>query len=556
MAKKKESAANPAIVQKPSCENSRLVFPGLCVVIIQTFTLDSSFIFKLGPNTSGLIHRFNLNEELNENLWFDENPKPFPFSENYELKGFDFHFTSQGDYYIPDSDFDLQGHCAVKMDVLFGKTISVTYRFNFNQKVCKTHKSFTTDRTIDFIKCFLSSEHRSAQNPSDSDDDKGGAFFESAHIVFPFSEDGLPLSTQSGTSKSEISLNGNSCRAKAGTEILHRYKSFIIRCCTGFRNGISRSNGKLAIETAINSLDEEVYAYVDIPHTLMHLDSQNEDLFSNKRDAALNNKEIIDHIKRYHRRELINLLSLTPEHWGEKNEELFDSVCGNDITMDTDDLVFIGDRVGVCFGLYYRGQSIWDDFLPEINEYDGITWPECMMMLQFYLAQRTVIRHATKILLRNAVSQGDSLNLTSIISRNQDINFYLAQSMLQYEAVQYRQTFYARMAEDIAKRLKIKSIKAQFEHHMNTIDNSLRNIKDSQSSSRETRMNIILGIVSVISAFQLFFVGTKMPFLSEYWHIESGVIGAILITIVAVVAVIVILVFLYSALKSVPRRKK
>ena len=71
-------------------------------------------------------------------------------------------------------------------------------------------------------------------------------------------------------------------------------------------------------------------------------------------------------------------------------------------------------------------------------------------------------------------------------------------------------------------------------------------------------MNIILGIVSVISAFQLFFVGTKMPFLSEFWHVQSqssSVIGAIIISAVAVISIVIVLVALYSVIRGLLGKK-
>lgn len=559
MTKKKEIPV-PSTAPEPkaeSCENALLVFPNLGITLIQTFTLDSALQFRPGQNARGFIFRFSHKEHMLENVWHNENTKQAPLAENFELEGFDFHFTSLGYDDSPSSDFDLQGHCAVKLDVFFGKTVSVTYCFNFTKDICKTHKPFTIDRLIYFLETYLYSERKSyivSGNPDDQtifEECDNNPIFGSAFLGLPLSEDGSPLGTKAA---SEVEFNGENSSAKAMTEILRRYKSFIIRNCTCIRPGTSRAVSKTVRDIAISSPDDDKYVFVSVPHDLQHVDKNKEDLFSTKRDAPLTNGEVIDHIKRHHKKELMGLISMFPEVWIDSNEDMFESVCGQDVTLNTDECAFFGDRVGICFVTYYRGREVFEDLFLD-SEFDGVVWPECLMILQFYLAQRMVVRNATRVLLQNAVSQTDRQNLSAIVSRNQDINFYLAQSMLQFEAVQYKFTSYTQVADGIVNRLNINAIKEQFEHHMSTIDKSLRNIKDSLSASREIRMSIILGIVSIISAFQLFFVGTSMPFLSDYWNIESGSIGAILITLVAGVAVIVILLFLASGIKTIFPKK-
>lgn len=557
MTKKKEIPV-PSTAPEPKaelCENALLVFPSLGITLIQTFTLDSALQFKPGQNTQGFVRRFSYNELVREHLWHNENTQQASFVDNYELEGFNFNLTYHG--YDDEPDYDIQGHCAVKMDVFFGKTVSVTYRFNISNDICKMHKPFTIDRLIYFLETYLYSEGRSfvvSENPDDLamiEEFENNSIRGSASLSLPLAEDGSPLDTKEAC---KVEFNGKTSSEKAMMEILRRYKSFIIRNCTCIRPGTSHAVRKTVRDMAISSPHDDKYAFISVPHNFQHIDENKDDLFSTERDAPLKNGEVIEHIKRHHKKELMGLFSMIPEVWIDSNEDRFESVCGQDVTLNSDDCAFFGDMVGIYFYTYPRGKSIWGDFLLE-SEKDGIIWPECLLILQFYLAQRSVIRSATRILLQNAVSNTSRQNLSSIVSRNQDINFFLAQSMLQFEAVQYKSTTCAQVADGIANRLNIKAIKEQFEHHMSTIDKSLRNIKDSLSASREIRMSIILGIVSIISAFQLFFVGTSMPFLSDYWNIESGSIGAILITLVAGVAVIVILLFLASGIKTIFPKK-
>lgn len=137
-----------------------------------------------------------------------------------------------------------------------------------------------------------------------------------------------------------------------------------------------------------------------------------------------------------------------------------------------------------------------------------------------------------------------------MVFRNQDLNFRLARQLLAYDALQYFDPIKMKLSANISSALEIEKYKEQFEHNMAFIDSTVRNIKDGASSSREIVMNIILGIVSVISAFQLFFVGTRMPFLSDFWHVESGTIGAIVITIIAALAIFFVLLLIITGVRT------
>ena len=52
----------------------------------------------------------------------------------------------------------LSGHCNVEMNLFFGHTVSITYRFLFDGEACRLSCPVTTDHIIVFLSTWLSAE--------------------------------------------------------------------------------------------------------------------------------------------------------------------------------------------------------------------------------------------------------------------------------------------------------------------------------------------------------------------------------------------------------------
>lgn len=62
--------------------------------------------------------------------------------------------------------------------------------------------------------------------------------------------------------------------------------------------------------------------------------------------------DIIQHIEKFHRSELVGLMTLYPEEWPYRMEKSFGDICGKNIAIDTDDLVLVNENVCVVIGTY------------------------------------------------------------------------------------------------------------------------------------------------------------------------------------------------------------
>jgi len=109
----------------------------------------------------------------------------------YSLRGFDFTMPI-----VPAEDeaiypVTLRGHCNVEMNLFFGHTVSITYRFLFDNHTCFISSPVVTDHLIAFLSNWLSAEFWSKEEGSD----KTGIDYETHFAVDAiwFDEDGNPL---------------------------------------------------------------------------------------------------------------------------------------------------------------------------------------------------------------------------------------------------------------------------------------------------------------------------------------------------------------------------
>ena len=61
----------------------------------------------------------------------------------------------------------LKGHCNVEMNLFFGHTVSITYRFLFDGHACRLSRPVTTDHIIAFLSNWLSAEFWSKEEGGD-----------------------------------------------------------------------------------------------------------------------------------------------------------------------------------------------------------------------------------------------------------------------------------------------------------------------------------------------------------------------------------------------------
>ena len=226
-----------------------LTYPGFSVVFIQTFSIHHTkeFVLPKEAEAQRETEYKDYDEERQVYIekadalkvpiaWVERDienqifvlPKNAPVHGNvrrYSLRGFDFTMPI-----IPAEDeaiyeATLKGHCNVEMNLFFGHTVSITYRFLFDGHACTLSKPVVTDHIIAFLSNWLSAEFWSKEEGGE----KTSIDYETHFAVDAIwlDADGNPL--QEPESIAHLGT-GRSFDA-----IALRYKNFLYQHCSQFK---------------------------------------------------------------------------------------------------------------------------------------------------------------------------------------------------------------------------------------------------------------------------------------------------------------------------------
>lgn len=561
----------------------RLSYPGFSAVFIQTFSLHHSREFVLPPEALRQMEKerhapyreqfvegkdaagkyFLFTEKADdlglplawvekdiENQIFvlpqdtEETPacpgKAVPMKGDvlrFSLRGFDFKMPI-----VPKKDealeaVTLEGHCNVEMNLFFGHVVSITYRFLFDGHACTLSRPVLTDHLIVFLSNWLSAEFWSTEDGCDKSDIDYKTTFKVKRIW---------LDAQ-GTPQAEPLSLPELCTRRNFEHIAVRYKKYVYLHCSRFKAYVPAAE-RLRLEcrwrermTVENDLH---YAMVDVWENLQHPEEDGKDLFGKDVPDRLTEAEIIDHIREEHKQEMVGLLSLYPEEWPYRDPSAFDEVCGGNIAIDTDDLVLAGSSLCVVIGTYgRRGEGEdgvnWVKHLQERAHYH-VSWPEYLMILQMILAKKYVIGLATDQVVHAALD-AERTSPDALIGRNAELSLRLTRMVTQLDVVKYAKFPSHKVMHDrTTARLGINEDYGRLNDLMSSVDNSLHNQSDYKAMQSDALLNIFLIVVSVVSAFQLFFVPLEMPFLAHFgWPTRN--LALVLVFFVTAVTVFALL---------------
>lgn len=488
----------------------------------------------------------------------------------FALRGFSFSLPVPAEEEGAD-DVVLSGHVSVEMSLFFGHTVSMTYRFLFDGRAATVTESETsdpTDATTDHIIALLST-YLGAEYWSTDKETEGQAVTQTDINLetemriddFWFSDEGEPL----GTHRNNLVLGG---KGRTFDEICTIYKKFIYENCTALADDLDKTERrhymKYRANHEINVRHDLHYAMVDIWENLRHVGKDGKDLFKKMPGdvGGLSEAQVVDHIHDYHKPELIGLMTLYPGEWPYRDSRSYDEVCGENIAIDTDDLVLAGSNLSVVIGTYGRRGSDapvddngeiktgvdWTEHLKERAKYH-VSWPEYLMILQMVLAKKYRIGLAKDQLIQVTLDAKDS-SAEELIGKNAELSMRLSRMMLQLDVVKYSKfASHIVMFDRTTKRLKLEEDMAEFHEIRQMVDSSLENLSDYKAMKADAFLNIILAIISVASTFELLFQNSEMPFLS-YFGLNSGGLSAWLVTIVAAVTIFALLILMKSGLKK------
>ena len=501
----------------------------------------------------------------------------------FSIRGFDFLMplrpTEEEDF----EPIDLAGHVNVEMSLFFGNTVSMTYRFFFDGNSSKilsvpeddgekaANVDATTDHIIALLSTYLGAEYWSA----DSEEGDSNINLESTFIAKDFwiDEDGKEV-----PESERVDLNMRE-GGRAFDQIALRYKKFLYSKYTAYREGLTkeemREHEHFRKQNGVTVINDNHYAMVDIPEFLKHPieneDGTVEDLFSKTRKPKLSEAEIINHIRDYHKPELIGLMTLYPGEWPYRDGASFDEVCGENIAIDTDDQVMVGTNLAVVIGTYGRrsdevkqgnmgdeahdGTQVqkqgvdWAKHLEERARYH-VSWPEYLMILQMVLAKKYVIGFAKDQLIDVALQARDK-SAEELIGKNADLGMRLSRQIIQLDVVKYSKfASHLVMFDRTTRRLHLDEDMDKLKEVTDIVDNSLHNLSDYKAMKSDFLLNIILVIVSVASTFELLFQNAEMPFLG-YFNVSSDGLAAWLVLIVASITIFALLLVLKSSVKKI-----
>ena len=497
----------------------------------------------------------------------------------FSLRGFDFNMplrpTDEEDF----EPIDLHGHANVEMSLFFGNTVSLTYRFFFDGYSAHitdaedgTKKvDACTDHIIALLSTYLGAEYWSA----DSEDGASNINLESTFIArnFWIDEDGREVPE---TERVDLCMREG---GRAFDKIALRYKKYLYNNYTSYREGLSfeemREHEHFRKRHGVSVVNDHHYAMVDIWENVKHPveleDGTEEDLFSKFRHPKLSEAEIVNHIRDYHKPELIGLMSLYPGEWPYRDSNSYDEVCGENVAIDTDDHVMVGSNMAVVIGTYGRrsdevkqgniaeeandGSQVtkqgvdWQKHLQERARYH-VSWPEYLMILQMVLAKKYVIGFAKDQMIDVALEARDK-EAEELIAKNADLGMRLSRQIIQLDMVKYSKfASHKVMFDRTTRRMALDDELAKLREVTDMVDNSLRNLSDYKAMKSDFLLNIILVIVSVASTFELLFQNAEMPFL-DYFDIDSTGMAPWLVLIVASVTIFALLLVIKSSVRKI-----
>lgn len=530
-----------------------LKYPGFSVVFLQVFPVEAikDFVMPAGLLRSGCIKPV---ENGIDNLIFNTAESNADNIQRYELPGFDFTMPLKTPYPITFS-----GHVKVKMSVLFKNAISISYRFVFDgsETLCKMSEAASTDHVIALLATHLSAEHWS-KNKGKSETDINMEISGFQIDGFRIDENGCYIAGQ----PESFSLDG---AGRVFDRISSRYKLFIKNSCTRFKKSVTKEQRivykKKYSSAANNSVYDFHYAMVDIWEDVMHPVIENgsiDDLFGKERAERLSEAEVVNHIRDNHKPELIGLMTLYPGEWPYRDAKAYDEVCGENIAIDTDDLVLVNNNVCVVIGTYGRRGADspvdWKEHLEERSRYD-VSWPEYLLILEMVIAKKFMVMNAKDQLIEATLTV-DNVSSSELIAHNASLSMRLSRLVLQLDVVKYsRFMSHKVMFDRTTRRLELDKDIELLNRMMDIVDNSLRNLSDYKSMKSDSMLNFILVLISMASTFQLFFMDSEMPFLSQF-GLPGNKFATSLLWVVATITVFAVLLMVYKLLRSICERIK
>lgn len=487
----------------------------------------------------------------------------------FSLKGFDFTVpirsekNNEGKYKI--KPLVLKGHANVELSLFYGNTVSMAYKFYFDGYTAsilnESQDAGTvayTDHLITLLSCHLGAEYWSEKNKEEGSIDLLKEF--NIDKIWIDSE-GNPLAEGESF---DYPSNGDK---RVFNNVMIRYKKFLYKYCTAYKEGLSRreklEHEKYRAEYPLTVSFDHHYAVVDIWGDVMHVNKGTErDVFDPNDSFNLSEPDIVNHIRDYHKPELIGLVTLYPSEWPYRDAMTYDYVCGKSIAIDTDDLVIAGTHVAAVVGTYDRrgAESEGNDWkaMAKVKAKYQVAWPEYLMILQFVLAKKMVISRMKDRMIGLIDAERDKMHKSSHdrLVESSKFSLDMTRQILQLDVVKYAKFASHRVMYDrTMERFKVQNDIDEIHDMSEMLNSNLQNMSTHEGMKTDASLNLVLMLVSIVSICEILFQAPesfnfweKLPFVTD-----SPEIGAVLIAVIALIGMFSLIVFVCNLFKKIKR---
>lgn len=459
------------------CSNSGLQYNSFTVIFMQTF-VSMNVKEVEGDVISDFIDR-EIFAKFNDNL-----------VKRYELPDFNIKIdlSPEGNYLN-----SIKGIVKVQAAVYFNNAVSISYRFVVNDKsgsFCKSENPFTADDLILLSGLLQGVEHW----------EKKGDEYTINSESFKISISDLKIPNYG-----ETVLDGKENFVK----LLSLYKSMLVdetendECCK-----------------------DSYYSFVDVWENVGHLGGFD---FSKLSEAG-----IIEHIRNEHKPELIGIMSSYPFEWPFRSATDFNNICGDNIAIDTDDLVLVNENMTLIFGTYgLRGTNAktdWKEHLESRAIYHT-SWMEYFILVEMAIIKKVVMTYVLmrynenidKISSPDRNKKGSYTDLKEVIYNNAILNIKLISIISKLDVARYlRYMSHKHMYRKTCENLAIEEDLRQLEYITENSDLALNNANNIRELKQSNQTNLVLGIISIASLLEIVLSEAQIPLFDEF---EFGVLS-------------------------------
>lgn len=478
-------------------------------------------------------------ENLVEKLLFTKSSLEKNQIVRYSTRGFDFRIPVRSDVErdddgnIIETDFepvDFEGHANVEVSQFFGNIFSVTYRFLFDGNMCRVLEpdmgadqdddnldklrqkercrvEAVTNHLISFLATYLGAEYWTS-DPLEVNK-KGSIDLQCRMIIdnFWLNADGYAVTGANDKDPNPWVLTNEKGDVRAFDEVALRYKKFLIH----------QYDSKVKTD-GVTVNEDSRYAMVDIWETVRHPYGTDlkKDLFSDKHCPQLGEAGIIDHIRDYHKPELVGLMTMYPAEWPYREAVAYDDVCGESIAIDVDDLVLAGTHIAVVIGTYgRRGDGVngvnWKKIMRERRLYH-VSWEEYLLILQFVLARKYTLNKAVDH-LQNLTSDMKEVTKKMIGEIAKKV-LLTSKTVVELDLLrQMKFPSHQLMYDRTIRRLRVDEDFERFKDIQEVVNGNIQGLGEYHAAEAEFKVNTGLIAISILSLFELAYQGAGWPFV-------------------------------------------